>query len=127
MCCVDRLNPQPFQDIPLDNLYTDSVLKRLLIICLVISTIGYGSVGAFDGHADEVNEHQGVVGYAGHSPDNDEDHPSCDHCCHASAHTMALSPFQSSAAYSGSCTGNTPYHNTLSFLSAAPPDRPPRN
>ena len=81
MCCVDRLNPQPFQDSPLDNLYTDSVLKRLLIICLVISTLGYGSVGAFDGHADEVNEHQGVVGYAGHSPDNDEDHPSCDHCC----------------------------------------------
>ena len=103
------------------------MFKRLLMIWLITSILGYGSVWAFDGHADEVNEHQGVVGDVGHSPDGDGDHPSCDHCCHASAHTIALSPFQSSTAYSGNCTGYTPYLDTLSFNTTSPPDRPPRS
>lgn len=103
------------------------MFKRLLMLWLIICTVGYGSVSAFDGHIDELAEHQGVVGDVEHTPDEDGDHPSCDHCCHASAHTMALSPFQSDTAYSGTCTGFTPYRYTLSFLTTAPPDRPPRS
>lgn len=102
------------------------MFKRLLMIWLIISTLGYGSVWAFDGHVDELNEHQGVAGDVGHSPDGDEDSPACDHCCHASAHTMALSPFQSSTTYTGTCTGNTPYLQTLSLNITSPPDRPPQ-
>ena len=112
---------------PLDIMYTAVMFKRLLMIWLIISTLGYGSVWAFDGHVDELNEHQDIVGDVGHSPDGDGDNLSCDHCCHASAHTMALSPFQSGTDYSGTCTGFTPYRYTLSFLSTAPPDRPPRS
>lgn len=103
------------------------MFKRLLMLLLITSILGYGSVWAFDGHIDEAKEHQGAVGDVDHSPGDDEDHPSCDHCCHASAHTIALSPFQSSTAYSGTCTGYTPYLHTLSFLSTAPPDRPPQS
>jgi len=97
------------------------MLKRLLMFWLIISTLGYGSVWAFDGHAYELNEHQRVAGDVGHSPDGDGDHHSCDHCCHASAHTMALSPFQPDTTYSGNCAGNTPYLQTALFSISSPP------
>jgi len=108
-------------------MYTVLMFKRLLMIWLITSILGYGSVWAFDGHVDEVNEHQDNVGSVGHAPDDDGDQAACDHCCHASAHTMALTPFQSSTDYSGACIGFTPYRYTISFLSTAPPDQPPRS
>jgi len=102
------------------------MLKRFLMLWLIISTLGYGSVWAFDGHIDEINQHQDVVSDVDHSRGDDGDHPSCDHCCHASAHTVAMSPFQTSTTYPGADIGSTPYRHSLSFLSVAPPDRPPR-
>ena len=33
------------------------MLKRFLLLWLIISTLGYGSVWAFDGHIDETNQH----------------------------------------------------------------------
>jgi len=111
----------------LNIMNTVSTFKRLFMLWLIVSTLGYGSVWAFDGHVDEADEHQDVAGYMGHSPDDDGDHPACDHCCHASAHTMALLPFQISTPYSGTCTGYTPYLHTLSFNTTSPPDRPPRS
>jgi hypothetical protein len=108
-------------------MYTVTMVKPLFLFWLIVSTLGYGSVWAFDDHVDELDEHQNVAGDLGHSPDGDGDNLSCDHCCHASAHTVAFSPFQSRMDYSGTCTGFTPYRYTLSFLAIAPPDRPPQS
>jgi hypothetical protein len=102
------------------------MLKRFLMIWLIISTLGYGSVWAFDGHIDTVAEHQDVVGDVDHAPTDNEDHPPCDHCCHASAHLMALWSDQFATAYPGSGTGYTPYLQSLSFNITSPPDRPPQ-
>ena len=102
------------------------MLKRFLMIWLITSTLGYGSVWAFDGHLDAVDEHQGVTGDLNNAPDEEGEQSSCDHCCHASAHLMALFSSQSGTAYPVAGTGNTPYRHTLSFLTISPPDRPPR-
>jgi hypothetical protein len=96
------------------------------MIWLITSILGYGSVWAFDGHADEFNEHQGVVGNVDQTPDDDGGQSACDHCCHASAHIIALWPADSSTAYPGVCAGYTPYLHTLSFNTYSPPDRPPQ-
>ena len=103
------------------------MFKRLLMMWLITSILGYGSVRAFDGHNDEVAEHQDVVGDAGNAPDGNGDHPSCDHCCHASAHMMALWPSQVGTIYSDTGIGYTPYQRTFSFNTTSPPDRPPRS
>jgi hypothetical protein len=103
------------------------MLKRFLMIWLITSTLGYGSVWAFDGHLDAADDHQSITGEMNNAPGEGEDHSSCDHCCHASAHLMALWSFQSGTTYPVAGTGNTPYRHTLSFLTISPPDRPPRS
>jgi hypothetical protein len=103
------------------------MLKRFLMIWLITSTLGYGSVWAFDGHLDAVDEHQGVTGDLNNAPDEEGEQSSCDHCCHASAHLMALFSSQSGTAYPVAGIGNTPYRQLLSFLAISPPDRPPRS
>jgi hypothetical protein len=108
-------------------MYNIYMLKRFFMLWLVTSTLGYGSVWAFDGHLDAAEDHQRVTGEVNHAPDEDGDQSSCDHCCHASAHLMALWSVQSGTAYLVAGTGNTPYQQSLSFLSISPPDRPPRS
>jgi hypothetical protein len=56
------------------------MLKRLLVIWLIVSTLGYGSVWAFDGHLDAVEDHQSVIGDMNNAPDEEGEHSSCDHC-----------------------------------------------
>ncbi|MEA2095037.1 MAG: hypothetical protein U9P11_10825 [Pseudomonadota bacterium] len=96
------------------------------MIWLIICTLGYGSVWAFDGHLHEGEEHQRVTGDVSHAADEDGDHPSCDHCCHASAHLMALWSAQPGTAYTGAGSGYTPYRQLLSFHTTSPPERPPQ-
>ena len=100
---------------------------RCLMIWLIISIAGYGSVWAFDSHLDETAEHHGVVSDVGLATDGEGDSLSCDHCCHASAHTLALSPFLLNMTETGTCTGFTPYRNTLSNLPVAPLEHPPQS
>ena len=107
--------------------YTGAMLKRLLMIWLVTCTLGYGAVWAFDGHIDEVAEHQAVAGDTRHAPGGGDGHQSsCDHCCHAMAHIMALWPSQTGMFSADTGTRYTPYQDPLSFLSTAPPERPPQ-
>ena len=101
--------------------------KRLLMLWLITSILGYGSAWAFDGCVDEAAEHQDVVGDMGNAPNDDGAHPTCDHCCHASAHITALWPSLTGAVWPDVGTGYTPYLYTLSFNTTSPPDRPPRS
>jgi hypothetical protein len=112
---------------PLEFMYTAPMLKRLLMIWLIISTLGYGVVWAFDGHVDELNEHRNVVDDVGHPPDGDGDNLSCDHCCHASAHITALCPALIGMHCDNIATGSTPYQQSIFFHSITPPDRPPQS
>ena len=102
------------------------MLKRILMIWLIISTLGYGSVWAFDSHIDEVTEHQEIVDDIGRTSHDDEDQSSCDHCCHASAHMLALWPVQSATVCPDACSIHTPYLHTLSFNTPSQPERPPQ-
>ena len=96
------------------------------MIWLILCTVGYGSVWAWDGHVDEAAEHH-MVGDAGHAPDADEDNPACDHCCHASAHIMALCPVTIGTSAPSIGAANTPYLNIALLHFTAPPDQPPRS
>jgi hypothetical protein len=70
------------------------MLKKFIIICLVISTFGYGMAWAFDGHWDVPQTQAGASFGQQENGDNPEpDHhndASCDHCCHASAHLVGI-------------------------------------
>lgn len=96
------------------------------MIWLIFCTVGYGSVWAWDGHIVETDEHHNVGDDAGYVQDADADHPACDHCCHASAHIMALCPATPVLLQCHIATGFTPYQQVIFFRSIAPPDRPPQ-
>jgi hypothetical protein len=102
------------------------MFRRLLMMWLIISTVGYGSVWAIAGHLDEAAEHQAVAADAGHTPDDEGNHCACDHCCHASAHILALWPTQPGAVCPVADTGYTPYLQSLSRSTTSPPERPPQ-
>lgn len=103
------------------------MFRQCLRIWLIISILGYGSAWAFDSHPDETAGHQRAATDISQATDGDEDHPACDHCCHISAHTIALSPYQTGMSHPGTCTGHTPYRETLSSLATTPPEHPPRS
>lgn len=106
--------------------YTDLMIKRLLMMCLIICTAGYGSVWAFEGHIDEAAEHQAIADHSSHMPGGDGDQSSCDHCCHASAHITALLPSQTGNISPVAGNNHTPYRHTLFFNTTTPPERPPQ-
>ena len=103
------------------------MLRYFVVIWLMVCTLGYGSVGAFDGHFYEAAHHNGVTGDLDHSPGEGGGHPSCDHCCHASAHLLALWAPHLNFMFPGTSTGYTPYRFTLSFPPIIPPTRPPQS
>lgn len=102
------------------------MLKRLLSIWLFICVLGYGTVWAFDSHLHEPAQPQGAVVLADHAIDGEGQTGGCDHCCHATAHVLALwasmSPAESILAH----TASVPYLPRPSFALTSPPDRPPR-
>ena len=106
------------------------MLKRLLIIWLMVSTLGYGVVWAFDGHLSDVGAHQSSAqsDHSGdkHALDMDENHPACDHCCHASAHLVALRSCPGEGVFVPTYQHYTPRQKPLIFQSVSPPERPPK-
>ncbi len=68
--------------------------KKFLVICLVISTLGYGMVWAVDGHLGAQQKQAGESfgqQEAGDMPSPDGHHSiDFDHCCHASAHLVGI-------------------------------------
>jgi len=100
------------------------MFRRFLMIWLILCTLGYGSVWAWDGHVDEADEHHKTGDAASHV--QDADHPACDHCCHASAHIMALCPATLDSLQGYTAIGSTPYQQGILFHTTAPPDRPPQ-
>lgn len=72
------------------------MFKRFIVICLVISTLGYGVAWAFDGHWDVSQASADTLfGQQANDdvPASDEHNDAgCDHCCHASAHLIGIAP-----------------------------------
>jgi len=83
-----------------------TALKKILLFMLVLCTLGYGSAWAYDGHAVELNSDELAIidavaadtNYHLSDEQNSEPHAGqtssasvdCDHCCHISAHLMAI-------------------------------------
>jgi len=51
------------------------MLRPLLLLCLIISTLGYGSVWAFDGHFDEWTQHETMSGTTDHGEEGEDIRP----------------------------------------------------
>ena len=62
--------------------------RRLIVILLIASILGYGTAWAFDGHSHDSSDHVHVMDqdHLDHQVDEDQ----CDHCCHASAHFLGF-------------------------------------
>ena len=102
------------------------MLRHLLTFCLVISTLGYGSVWAFDGHFDEWTQHEEMAGATDHG-EEDEDHSSCDHCCHATAHLTGLCTNQQTLSIPDASRVWSHYPDAYNSILTGPPGRPPRS
>ncbi len=66
-----------------------SMLRRLLLVWLVTSILGYGMALAYDLHG-QPGDTAAVT--TGHLPPADDDHHSDDgdHCCHGAVHLLGL-------------------------------------
>lgn len=102
------------------------MLRRLLMLWLITCTIGYGSVWAFDGHYDELSPHEEIPGSTGHGDDG-EDHSSCDHCCHASAHLTGMWANQPCITIPDSGNIWPRYHKLHYSVLTDPPGHPPKS
>jgi hypothetical protein len=100
--------------------------KILLMVCLVTCTLGYGSVWAFDGHFDESMLHENSSNAMGQG-DDDEDHSSCDHCCHASAHLTGLWANQPGISIPDRNSVWLPYLISYNSILTVPPGHPPQS
>ena len=105
------------------------MLKQFLTIWLIVCTLGYGAVWAFDGHINQAeahllaNENSAIMADA--SNDHNDDH-NCDHCCHASAHIVALRGYESGSVFSSVHHGYFSYRQSLLVHSVSPLLRPPK-
>jgi hypothetical protein len=55
------------------------MLNQFLMISLVISIVGYGSVWTFDTHLEQVDGHRPIVSDTGYASDGDDNHPAVTH------------------------------------------------
>jgi len=115
---IGRLSPE--------LLYNPLMLKHLLMMCLIICTLGYGSVWAFDGHYDGLTQHEDTSSATGQGDDG-EDHSSCDHCCHASAHLTGLWANQPAISIPDANSVWSHYHTSYHSILTGPPGRPPKS
>ena len=102
------------------------MLRYLLTLFLIICTVGYGSVWAFDGHFDEWTQHEGMAAAADHG-DEGEEHSSCDHCCHATAHLTGLCANQPALSIPDASSVWSHYPDSYNSVLTGPPGRPPRS
>jgi len=109
-------------------------LKKCLLVLLVLSTLGYSSAWAFDGHVLEQFEtqvsHLNVA--AGDSlvnpisEDQNNNEIACDHCCHISSHLVAIFSDSSCIAPAGSAIYLLSLTEGLHSFIPAPDLEPPR-
>lgn len=102
------------------------MLRSLILGWLIVCTFGYGSAWAFDTHVGTPGQHEGHAGALINLADS-EDHPSCDHCCHAASHMTGLWSGQA-MVYVQAASKVVPFnHASYYFLPTDPPDHPPRS
>ena len=101
------------------------MLRKFIIICLVISTFGYGVAWAFDAHSG-ILETQAHQANSEIPASGDHDDSNCDHCCHASAHFLGIAA-SANKGLSASCRNYSPAVTTtlVSFL-VIPASPPPK-
>ena len=101
------------------------MFKRLVIIWLIVCSFGYATAWAFDSHIEKVDQDSSRV-YNNLQSDMDMEHSSCDHCCHAGAHLLAVLSSFSLPGLSADSGTFAPYRQSWSGLHFSPSERPPR-
>jgi len=106
------------------------MLKKFIIICLIISTFGYGMAWASDGHwtgpLTQTNDSFGQQADIDSPAPDRHNGTGCDHCCHASAHLIGFIVDGSDglpANHDKNCSTYAPAMISWLELPAAPPPR----
>ncbi len=63
--------------------------RKLLIIWLLISLLGYGMLVVADMHEQHMDDHAHSMDFDSH-PASADDNNNCDHCCHGLIHLLGL-------------------------------------
>ncbi len=100
---------------------------------LIVCTLGYGVVWAFDGHINEAETHQNKNSAANENLastvdalNDHDDQLNCDHCCHASAHIVALRTYESDSVFPSAQYDHFSYRYSLLIHPVSPLLRPPK-
>jgi hypothetical protein len=101
------------------------MLPRVISFFLVFALIGYGTTWAYDGHALERAAHA-ESGMHGQS-ELDDDGSQCDHCCHAAAHMLGMSPPLPTLIRPHPDRFPMAVDRAATTLADAPPVKPPRS
>jgi len=101
------------------------MLRRLLTLWLLLSTIGYGSLWALDGHFSDPLQADGSCLDAAHGEPG-EDHAHGDHCGHATAHMTGIWSQTAAVAVSLADSHWPPSRCSWQSISTEPPAHPPR-
>ncbi len=114
------------------------MFRRILISILLLCTLGYGSVWAYDSHASALPEappshaHETAVSAStdhaqpGQHQQHEQHKHDGDHCCHASAHILALLPAGDTRHSPQSSLPVATYLASLPARALSPLERPPR-
>jgi len=111
-------------------------LKKLLLVFLVLSTLGYSSAWAFDGHVLEPFENESTfldvnagdfqnTGYP--QGEHEVGEIACDHCCHLSSHLVAIFSDVNSTATSGTSIYLSSLSEGINSFIPGPDRKPPRH
>ncbi len=103
------------------------MLRQFLIIWLIVSTLGYGTVWAMDTHWNENSQYAAVQDGDVSSQDDNKDGPFSDHCCHGIIHLLGILPATTIIPPSVNTKLETPLTSSHHPWAAAPPLQPPRS
>jgi len=104
-------------------------LKKILLMLLVLSTLGYSSAWAFDEHVLEQLEtvSNSLDTATGDLPDEQNNADiACDHCCHISSHLVAIFSDVNSTATRGTSIYLSSLSEGINSFIPGPDRKPPR-
>ena len=100
------------------------MVRRIFILLLVFSVLGYGVMASADVHAFTVADHE-HVDHDEHSHDDPNVSDNCDHCCHAGMHNIGISLEQSADLFTNTHVMRSSYLTALINFSPQKHLRPP--
>lgn len=100
--------------------------RRFIASLLVFAMLGLAGGWAFAGHGPALVVHDAHSVDAHGDQHGSEDAGDCDHCCHAGAHLVGLTPAVPVGLHPRKEAFRLPTHPSLALRGVPPPLKPPR-